>query len=158
LNGATRNAYSITVNAPGSVEVTGWGASAEYLLPKNFSVNANVYSDVIGDLPAGFVSFFNTPKMRFNGGFGNSGFGKDNRFGFNVLYRWVDSFLYEGTFAQGQVPSYSTVDAQVNYKFPKSKSILKFGGTNIFNKYYYNGFGNVQIGGLYYVSFGWNVF
>jgi outer membrane receptor protein involved in Fe transport len=158
LNAATRSAYSITVNAPGSVNVTGWGASAEYLLPKNFSVNANVYSDVIGDLPAGFVSFFNTPKMRFNGGIANSGFGKDNRFGFNVLYRWVDSFLYEGTFASGQVPSYSTVDAQLNYKFPKSKSILKFGGTNIFNRYYYNGFGNVQIGGLYYVSFGWNVF
>ncbi len=158
LNGATRNAYSITVNAPGTVNVTGWGASAEYMLPMNFSVNANVYSDVIGDLPVGFVSYFNTPKTRFNGGFSNSGFGKDNRFGFNVLYRWVDNFLYEGTFATGQVPSYSTVDAQVNYKFPKSKSILKIGGTNIFNKYYYNGFGNAQIGGLYYVSFGWNVF
>jgi outer membrane receptor protein involved in Fe transport len=158
LNGATRNAYSISVNAPGTVDVKGWGASAEYLLPMNFSVNANVYSDIIGDLPAGFISYFNTAKTRFNGGIANSGFGKDNRFGFNVLYKWVDSFLYEGTFASGQVPSYSTVDAQINYKFPKTKSILKIGGTNIFNKYYYNGYGNVQIGGLYYVSFGWNVF
>ena len=158
LVGANRNGYSVSVNAPGTVDVKGWGASAEYLLPMNFSVNANVYSDVIGDLPAGFVSYFNTPKTRFNAGFSNSGFGKNNRFGFNVLYRWVDTFMYEGTFASGQVPSYSTVDAQVNYKFPKTKSILKIGGSNIFNKYYYNGFGNVQIGGLYYVSFGWNVF
>ena len=88
----------------------------------------------------------------------NSGFGKDGRYGFNITYRWVDSFNYEGTFAVGQVPSYKTVDAMVSYKLPSIKSLIKVGGTNIFNKYYYNGFGNVQIGGLYYVSFGWNVF
>ncbi|WP_026752218.1 TonB-dependent receptor [Sediminibacterium sp. C3] len=158
LNANTRIAYSISTNAPGSVDVKGWGASMEYLMPKNFSVNANLYSDVIGELPAGFVSYFNTPKYRFNAGFSNSGFGKDNRYGFNVTYRWVDSFNYEGTFAVGQVPSYSTVDAMVSYKIPSIKSLIKVGGTNIFNKYYYNGFGNVQIGGLYYVSFGWNVF
>lgn len=158
LSAANRTGYSISVNAPGTVDVNGWGASAEYLLPKNFSVNANVYSDVIGDLPAGFVSYFNTPKTRFNAGFSNSGFGKESRFGFNALYRWVDTFMYEGTFAVGQVPSYSTIDAQLSYKFIKSKSILKIGGTNILNKYYVNGFGNAQIGGLYYMSFGWNVF
>lgn len=158
LNANTRIAYSISVNAPGSVDVKGWGASVEYLLPKNFSVNANLYSDVIGELPAGFVSYFNTPKYRFNAGFSNSGFGKDGRYGFNITYRWVDSFNYEGTFAVGQVPSYKTVDAMVSYKLPSIKSLIKVGGTNIFNKYYYNGFGNVQIGGLYYVSFGWNVF
>lgn len=158
LDANRRIAYSISTNAPGSVDVKGWGASLEYLMPKNFSVNANLYSDVIGDLPAGFVSYFNTPKYRFNAGFSNSGFGKDNRYGFNVTYRWVDSFNYEGTFAVGQVPSYSTVDAMVSYKLPSIKSLIKVGGTNIFNKYYYNGFGNVQIGGLYYVSFGWNVF
>lgn len=158
LNANNRIAYSISVNAPGSVDVKGWGASMEYLLPKNFSVNANLYSDVIGELPAGFVSYFNTPKYRFNAGFSNSGFGKDGRYGFNITYRWVDSFNYEGTFAVGQVPSYKTVDAMVSYKLPSIKSLIKVGGTNIFNKYYYNGFGNVQIGGLYYVSFGWNVF
>lgn len=158
LNANTRIAYSISTNAPGSVDVKGWGASLEYLMPKNFSVNANLYSDVIGELPVGFVSYFNTPKYRFNAGFSNSGFGKDGRYGFNITYRWVDSFNYEGTFAVGQVPSYKTVDAMVSYKLPSIKSLIKVGGTNIFNKYYYNGFGNVQIGGLYYVSFGWNVF
>lgn len=158
LDANKRVAYSISVNAPGKVKVSGWGASAEYLFPKNYSVNANVYSDVIGDLPAGFVSYFNTPKYRFNAGFSNSGFGKENRFGFNVTYKWVDGFYYEGTFAVGNVPSYSTFDAQVSYKLLKTKSIIKLGGTNLLNKYYTNGYGNVQIGGLYYLSFGWNVF
>ncbi len=158
LSANTRIGYSISVNAPGTVDVKGWGASVEYMMKKNFSLNANIYSDVIGDLPVGFVSYFNTPKYRSNIGFANSGFGKDNRFGFNIMYRWVDGFNYEGTFAVGNLPSYKTVDAMVSYKLPKTKSLIKVGGTNIFNKYYYNGFGSVQIGGLYYVSFGWNVF
>lgn len=158
LDANKRIAYSISVNAPGTVDVRGWGASAEYLMPNNFAVNANIYSDIIGDLPAGFISYFNTPKYRFNAGFSNSGFGKDNRYGFNVLYRSVSSFNYEGTFAVGDVPGYHTFDAQVSYKFPAAKSVLKIGGTNVFNRYYITGFANPQIGGLYYMSFGWNVF
>lgn len=158
LSANNRIGYSISVNAPGTVDVKGWGASVEYMMPKNFSVNANIYSDEIGVLPTGFVSYFNTPKYRSNIGFANSGFGKDNRFGFNIMYRWVDGFNYEGTFAVGNLPSYKTIDAMLSYKLPKTKSLIKVGGSNIFNKYYYNGFGSVQIGGLYYVSFGWNVF
>ena len=46
----------------------------------------------------------------------------------------------------------------VSYKFPATKSLIKVGATNLFNKYYRSAFGSPQIGGLYYVSFGWNVF
>jgi outer membrane receptor protein involved in Fe transport len=56
------------------------------------------------------------------------------------------------------MPSYATWDASVSYKLLNTKSLIKLGGTNIFNKYYRTGFGNPQIGGLYYMSFGWNVF
>lgn len=158
LSSNTRTIYSISVNTPTEVTTSGWGASMEYLLPKNFSVSGNVYSDMIGDLPAGFVSFFNTPKYRVNLAFSNSGFLKDNRFGFSVAYRWIDKFNYEGTFAVGSVPSYSTVDAMVSYKIPSTKSLIKLGGTNVLNKYYRTGFGNPQIGALYYVSYAFNVF
>jgi hypothetical protein len=34
-------------------------------------------------LPGGFVSYFNTPKYRMNLALNNSGFGKDNRYGFS---------------------------------------------------------------------------
>jgi outer membrane receptor protein involved in Fe transport len=74
------------------------------------------------------------------------------------MYRWVDSFTYEGTFAVGEMPSYGTFDAALSYKLLASKSQIKVGGTNIFNRYYRTGFGNPQIGGLYYMSFAWNVF
>lgn len=158
LDANKRIAYSISVNSPGDVKTTGWGASAEYMLPKNFSVSANIYHDEIGSLPAGFVSYFNTPKYRINATLSNSGFGKDERFGFNIVYRWANSFYYEGTFGAGMVPWIRTVDAAVSYKLPSTKSLIKIGGTNIFNKYYRTGWGNPQIGALYYVSYGWNVF
>ena len=37
------------------------------------------------------------------------------------------------------------------------KSLVKIGGTNVMNKYYYTGFGSPGIGGLYYISFAYNV-
>ncbi len=158
LGTSTRSIYSIAVNTPTEVKTSGWGASAEYLFPKNYSISGNIYSDQLGDLPAGFVSFFNTPKYRVNLAFSNSGFLKGSRYGFGLVYRWVDKFWYEGTFAVGNVPSYGNLDAMVSYKFPSIKSLVKVGGTNVLNKYYRTGFGNPQIGGLYYISFGWNVF
>lgn len=155
---STRTIYSISINTPGNVNTSGWGASVQYLLPKNFSLNANLYSDQIGSLPAGFVSYFNTPKIRTNIGFSNSGFLLDNRLGFSLMYRYQDSFYYEGTFGTGNVPSFATIDGVITFKLPTTKSMIKIGGTNLLNHYYTNGFGNAQIGGLYYVSFGYNVF
>lgn len=153
-----RIAYSISTNTPGDVKTSGWGVSMDYLLGRNLTFSANLYSDKIGALPIGFVSYFNTPLYRTNIALNNTGFGKQNRWGYNLIYRWVDSFTYEGTFAVGDMPSYGTFDASLSYKLLASKSLIKLGGTNIFNRYYRTGFGNPQIGGLYYISFGWNVF
>lgn len=158
LDANKRIGYSISVNTPGNVKTNGWGASAEYLLPKNFSISGNLYSDMIGDLPAGFISYFNTPKYRVNMAFNNTGFGKGDRFGFSMVFRWTDKFRYEGTFGAGEMPSVNTLDAMVSYKLPATKSLIKVGATNMLNNYYRTGWGNPQIGGLYYVSFGWNVF
>jgi hypothetical protein len=61
-------------------------------LPHNFTVNGSVSSDEIGALPNGFVSYFNTPKMRVNLGVNNSGFMLKNRLGFGAsmsLSRWL---------------------------------------------------------------------
>jgi outer membrane receptor protein involved in Fe transport len=155
---STRTIYSISVNSTDDIKTNGWGASVEYLLPGNFNLNANVYQDQVSDAPVGFITYFNTPKTRFNLGFSNSGFLYNNRIGFGITYRWQDAFTYEGSFAIGTVPSYGTVDGMVSYKLPQIKSLIKLGATNLFNHYYYNGFGNAQIGGLYYISFGYNVF
>jgi outer membrane receptor for Fe3+-dicitrate len=73
-------------------------------------------------------------------------------------YRWQDKVNYEGDFATGLIPAFQTLDGQVSYKFTEQKVLLKLGATNILNQYYRNGFGNATIGGLYYVSIGYNLF
>ncbi|MDB5191801.1 MAG: hypothetical protein JWQ96_1364 [Segetibacter sp.] len=155
---ATPKIYSIAVNTSTTVDTRGWGASAEYLLPMNFSIGANVFSDVIRNVPAGFIAAFNTPEHRANISLSNSGMLKDKRVGFNLTYRYQDGMYFEGDFGSGDIPGFNTLDGQINYKFPPIKSMLKLGATNILNNYYRTGFGNPGVGGLYYVSFAYNVF
>ena len=157
-NPNARNVYSLPVNAAGKVKTFGFGIGLDYRLPKNFQVSTNLSSDELQDLPAGQVSFFNSPKYRFNASLANNGFGPSKRLGFNVAYRWQDTYFYQGDFASGQVPAIQTVDAQISLKLPKTKSILKLGANNLLNQYYVNAIGNAQVGGLYYVSYGFNVY
>ncbi|RYG50317.1 MAG: TonB-dependent receptor [Chitinophagaceae bacterium] len=110
------------------------------------------------DVQPGFVSFFNTPDYRLVLGLGNTGFGFQKRFGFRIDMRNQNSYYYESDFRQGEIDGFTTLDAQVSYKFTATRSILKLGATNLTNKYYQTGFGNPQIGGIYYLSFGYNVF
>ena len=117
---------------------------------------ANVYSDELRDVPSGLITQFNTPKYRFNIGVANANIYKG--FGFNVIYKWQDKISWEGTFAAGEIPSFGTVDMQISYKLGKTNNLIKLGATNLFNDYYRNAFGNPYIGGLYYISFGYNVF
>ncbi|MEI8142032.1 MAG: TonB-dependent receptor [Chitinophagia bacterium] len=153
-----RIAYSISTNATQEVKTSGWGLSLDYILPKNFTVTSNIYGDKIGGLEEGFISYFNTPKMRANVGLANSGFALKKQLGFSATYRYQDGFTYEGTFGVGQVSSYNTIDAVLTYKLPAIKSLIKAGGTNIMNTYYNTAHGSPAIGGLYYVSFTYNVF
>lgn len=158
LSASTRRAVSVAVNAAGKVKTYGFGASIDWLLPRNFTVTANVTADRISDLEPGFVSFFNVPSYRLNIGLSNSGFGYQKRFGFSVMVRNQDGFYYESDFRQGDIDGFTNVDAQVSFKLPVSRSIVKLGATNVFNNYYQTAFGNPSIGGIYYVSFGYNIF
>ena len=152
---ATTN-YSFVVNSSTPVKANGWGITAEYQLGKGYSVMGNVYGDQLTGVPSELITFFNTPKTRFNLGLSNSNVGKG--IGFNVIYKWQDKIDWEGTFGTGTIPAFGTLDAQVSYHFTKEKILLKLGGTNITNHYYRSAFGNPYIGALYYVSIGYNVF
>lgn len=150
--------YSVPINSPGKIKTYGFGFGFDYRLPLNFTVSANAASDNLKDVPDNFIAYFNSPKYKVNASLSNSGFGKDKRYGFTVAYRWQDSFLFQGDLASGVIPSAQTVDAQISYKLPKTKSVLKLGANNMLNQYYYNAIGNSYVGGLYYLSFGYNIY
>ena len=157
LSPFTTDNYSFIYNSKNTVNAIGWGVSVNYNLVKGYQVGVNVSGDKLNNVEAGLVTFFNTPKVRFNATFGNEKVNNSN-WGFNILYRWQDEMLWEGTFGSGQVKSFGSLDGQVNYRLPKIKSMIKLGATNLLNKYYTTAFGNPSVGGLYYVSFGYNVF
>ena len=72
--------------------------------------------------------------------------------GFNVAWRWSDDYIWEASFADGAVPAYHTIDAQINLKVPSLKSTFKAGATNLLGDEYFTAFGTGHIGSQYYVS------
>jgi outer membrane receptor protein involved in Fe transport len=151
----TTDNYSFVVNTTDNVNAIGWALSFNYAVGKGYELSANVSSDQLHNVPSNVVTFFNTPKYRYNIGFGNGDLGKG--VGFNLQWRWQDKVYWEGTFGTGEVPSFGTLDAQLSYKLPKIKGMIKFGGSNFLNHYYRSAFGNPDVGAIYYVSFGYNV-
>ncbi|WP_410220049.1 TonB-dependent receptor domain-containing protein [Pedobacter sp.] len=145
--------FGVPVNADGKVKTYGGALGLDYLAGK-YNISGNVSYNKIGDLPADYVNDFNTPTIRYNLGLGNREVFKN--FGFNVNYRWQDKFNWMSSFAGGEVPAFGTVDAQVNLKVPSVNSIIKVGGSNILNKYYFTSYGNPEVGAMYYVSLAFN--
>lgn len=158
LVASKRRILSVPVNSPTPVKTSGWGLGLEYKFKKGFYVSGNVASDVLGDVPNGYITFFNAPKYRTNIAFGNNGIGAKKLIGFNVTYRWQTEFDYQSDLANGTVPAYQTMDAQISHKLPKIRSVIRLGASNLFNQYYITALANPSIGGLYYVSFGYNIF
>jgi hypothetical protein len=152
---ATKN-ISYTQNAPGEVKALGWGIGMEYQAVKGYVLYGNIFSDQLDDIPEGYITYFNAPKYRWNLGLRNENVYRN--VGFNVVVKWQDNNYYEGTFVTGTLPYFAWVDAQVTYRMPNTKSVFRLGGTNIGNAYYRTGYGSPYVGGLYYISYGYNIF
>jgi outer membrane receptor protein involved in Fe transport len=152
----TTSNVSYIQNSPQGVKAIGWGIGLDYQAIKNYYLYGNVYSDELRDVPSGLVTFFNAPKYRWNLGLRNENV--FHNIGFNVVIKWQDDNFYEGTFVTGTLPSFAWVDAQISYRPPNTKAIFRIGGTNLGNSYYRTGFGSPAVGGLYYVSYGYNIF
>ncbi len=151
---ATTN-ISYTQNSPDKVKALGWGIGADYNFYKNYFISGNVFSDELRDTPENLVTFFNAPKYRYNIGLRNDNVGKG--LGFNVIVKWQDNNFYEGTFVKGTLPYFTWVDAQLTYRPVGTKSTFRIGGTNLGNNYYRTGYGSPAVGGLYYISYGFNL-
>jgi outer membrane receptor protein involved in Fe transport len=147
---------SYNQNSDQIVKTTGWGIGIEYQLIKKYFLFGNVFSDKLNGVPAGEVTFFNAPKYRYNIGLRNENV--CHNVGFNVVMKWQDNNYYEGTFVTGTLPYFTWVDAQISWKVPDTKSVFKIGGTNIGNNYARTGFGSPAVGGLYYISYGYNLY
>ena len=101
-----------------------------------------------------FRASFNTPEHQFKASFGSANLFEN--FGFNINYRWRDSFLYQATIADAIMPSINVFDAQINYTIPNINSTFKIGGSNIGGKEYRSAPGVGGVGSIYYISWVFN--
>ncbi len=155
---ADEKRYRTVISTDEAVSSYGWAFGFNLGLAFNFYFNGNVASNILltaVDVP-GRETRFNTPDYRFNLSLGNRHLIKN--LGFNINFRWQNTFLWQSNFGISEIPAYSTLDAQINYKIHKLKSVIKIGGSNLLNKYYTTGFGTAQIGGLYYITWTFDQF
>jgi iron complex outermembrane recepter protein len=182
--GTTSKTYQVNFNNFNEIFVTGYGIGLDYAIGNGWNVGAN-YAKQLGDITlkdnAGNIrvdgfgtqivkrrmsdpvvsavgrNFFISPEDRYNITLSNTKL--TDKLGFSVAYRWTSEMWVEQGNTQGDVllPSWNSFDAAVTYKIPSAKSMVKVGASNLFNKYYSQGYGLAQIGGLYYVSFTYGI-
>ncbi len=153
LQNGDRQPYQTYTNS--SADIDSWGGTigVDTKVFGNFDLGVNyTYAELDFDKNRfpDFETNFNTPKHRVKASFGNTELFKN--FGFNVNYRWSDSFFWEATFADGDVPSFTVLDAQINYAVPSIKSVFKAGGSNLLGDEYFQAIGTGNVGSIYYVS------
>jgi iron complex outermembrane receptor protein len=144
--------YRVYTNAKNTYHNYGSALGITYNFYKKYTVAGNVSfnkmkSNQSNDI---FVTGFNTPKWSTNLSFGNREVIKN--IGFNIVWRWQDAFLWESPLVTGNISAYSTIDAQVTFRFPKLKSQLKLGGADLLNHRYLQYAGGPTLGALYYAA------
>ncbi|SMD44313.1 Outer membrane receptor for ferrienterochelin and colicins [Aquiflexum balticum DSM 16537] len=157
-----RNIFSMPVNRKEIINTYGWALGLDYQLPKGYTIGGNVSYNNLGNIDEldGFQPAFNTPEYRTNLTFANRNINNKN-IGFALAWRWQDEFVWQSSFVAPAVstrslsvmPAFSTLDAQVSYKVKSIKSIIKVGGSNLFNSGgYRQAWGNPTVGTMYFVS------
>ncbi|MEP6951484.1 MAG: TonB-dependent receptor [Ginsengibacter sp.] len=144
--------YRVYTNAKEKYTTYGSSLGLTYNFYKTFTISGNVnYNKIKGiTSPDLFVTGFNTPNWTSNVSIGNRAITKN--IGFNVVWKWQNSFLWESPLVTGTIDAINNVDAQITYRLTAAKSTIKLGGTNIFNNRHIEYAGGPTIGALYYVA------
>lgn len=146
-------AYQTYTNSNSEISSYGAAIGIETKILNGFNVGINyTYAklDFDDSLDPDFETNFNTPEHKVKASFGKADLLKN--LGFNINWRWNDSYLWESTFADGILPARNIIDAQVNFTVPSLKSTFKVGGSNILSHNYVSAPGSGAVGAQYFVS------
>ena len=144
--------YRVYTNAKNDYVNYGSSLGINYNFYKSYTIAGNTSFNKLKSQKAAdiFVTGFNTPNWTSSLSFGNRAVAKN--IGFNATWRWQNAFYWESPLVTGSIPSYSTLDAQVTFRVPKLNTVIKTGGSDIFNRRYIQYAGGPTIGALYYVA------
>lgn len=153
-------AYRVAANATDRVTTQGFSLGLNHYFAQYYVINGN-YSwnrlNTVTDDP--IIPAFNTPEHKFNLGVSGRnipfriGSFRLQDFGFSVNYKWIDSFIFEGSPQfTGTIPRYDLLDAQINWRLPRLNTTVKVGASNILNNETFQTYGGPRIGRLAYLS------
>lgn len=152
-------AYRLAANTNDLVYTQGFSGGVNYYFAEKYALNGNYSWNVLSrpDSTDEIITAFNTPEHKFNIGINGRQIKlpwiRGEHFGFNVNYKWVEGFRFEGAPQfTGSIPSYGMVDAQINWAVPKWKMVLKLGASNLLNNKVFMVYGGPLIGRLSYFS------
>ncbi len=149
--------WRIAANAQDQVMTYGAAIGVNYYFYKGYALNANYSLNILnrGNSTDSIIPAFNTPPNKFNIGISGSDIkiGKQRGFGFNVNYKWIQGFLFEGSPQfTGTIPTYSMLDAQISWEVQQLYTTFKFGGSNLISKRNFQTYGGPGIGRMIYGS------
>lgn len=150
----------VSTNAQSRVTTQGFAIGMNYYFADYYQLSGNyTWNKLNTETDDEIIPAFNTPEHKFN----ISLSGRDvpitlggvttYNFGFNINYKWVDSFLFEGSPQfTGIIPQYALLDVQLNYEFSKINTTLKVGASNILNNLHFETVGGPLVGRLAYIK------
>ncbi len=149
--------YRIWTNSKSKIYNYGASLGLKYRYNDKFSFIGNItYSKLDRtDDKDGLEDGFNNPLINLNGTILTENIWK--KLGVSITGRYQTKYDYVSFLVSGEVPSYWSMDAQINYKFEKAGLTAKFGATNFLNKPFYTILGGSSVSGLYYSSLTWKV-
>lgn len=152
--------YRVSANAREKVTTQGFSMGFNYYFEK-FTFNGNYsFNKLITGSNDPIIPAYNTPENKFNIGLSGRDLriGKINGFSFNINYKWIQGFLFEGSPQfTGFIESYDMVDAQISYELKlknlkKTTCRFKLGASNLLNNKVFQVYGGPTIGRLAYFS------
>ncbi len=152
----TRKIFTASTNS--DVDINSYGFIAGVTTQvKGFDLGVNyTFADQDFDQndDPNFRSAFNTPKHKAKASVGNEDLFEN--FGFSADAVWSDDYFWDADFGSGEIPSYTVINAQINYRIPSLKAKLKVGANNLLGDEYFTAIGSGFIGSQYYVGLTFN--
>lgn len=153
--------YRVAANSTNVVTTQGFAIGLSFYFAKYYQLAGNYswnrLNKTFPDDP--IIPAFNTPENKYNISLNgrdiplNLGLFRLKKTGFNVTYKWIQGFTFEGSPQfTGFIPSYDQLDAQLNATFDKIHTTVKIGAANVLNNQVSQTYGGPRIGTMAYAS------
>ncbi len=153
--------YRVAANSRNEVTTQGLSVGMNYYFARYYQLAGNYswnkLNKTFPDDP--IIPAFNTPEHKYNISISgrdvplNLGFARLKKTGFNITYKWIQGFTFEGSPQfTGSVPTYDMLDAQINATFDKINTTVKVGASNLLDNQVSQTYGGPRIGTMAYVS------